>query len=58
MRELTRIANEDMSPLANETAVGSMNEPTGRYVLLHLLGKGGFSEVCVDSDSTLRNIFL
>jgi tousled-like kinase len=44
VKEIRRIAEEDGSLLATVPKIGSDEKP-GRYVLLHLLGKGGFSEV-------------
>ncbi|CAN0158600.1 unnamed protein product, partial [Hapterophycus canaliculatus] len=39
IRELKRVAHEDRSKFADRPTL------SGRYVLLNLLGKGGFSEV-------------
>lgn len=40
LKELSRIREEDSSQFATVKTIGE-----GRYVLMHLLGKGGFSEV-------------
>lgn len=41
MKEIRRVHDEDASPFANEATIGENK----RYVLISLLGKGGFSEV-------------
>ena len=46
-KELRRLKDEDCSPLIKSQTLGFIHDDPsrGRYVLLHMLGKGGFSEV-------------